>query len=111
MVNAWILFGIALAYALLKVFLEKRLSPLDDVGDERHLADLAYACGCSVFDLFRMAADRWRFSDQKVANDFRSYLKTGQVPPYVSAYLHHHPLNHNRAYQRLIYNGGRPPYL
>jgi len=29
----------------------------------------------------------------------------------VRQFLHHHPLNRNRTYQRLVYNGGRPPYL
>ncbi|MCB2169122.1 MAG: hypothetical protein KQI78_15805 [Deltaproteobacteria bacterium] len=111
MTNALMLFGLALAYALIKVFLEKRLSPLDDVGDERHLADLAFAIGCSVFDLFRSAGDRWNFSDQKVNADFQNYLRTDRIPPYVRQFLHHHPLNRNRTYQRLVYNGGRPPYL
>ena len=97
MVNAVIIFGLALAYGLLKILLEKRLAPLDDVGDGRHLADLAFACGCSVFDLFRSAGDR--------------YLRTDQVPPYVSEFLHRHPLSRNRTYQRLVYSGGRPPYL
>lgn len=111
MSNALIIFGLALAYALLKVFLEKRLAPLDDVGDARHLADLAFAKGCSVFDLFRSAGDRWRFSQQKIDSDFRSYLKSDVVPPYVKDYLRQHDLPRNNTYQRLIFNGGRPPYL
>jgi hypothetical protein len=101
----------ALIYAVLKIYLEKRLAPLDDVGDERHLADLAFACGCSVFDVFRMAGEQWNFSDQKVNADFRHYLKASQVPPYVSTYVRRHRFHRNRTYQRLIYNGGRPPYL
>ena len=111
MSSALVLFGLALAYALLKVYLEKRWSPLDDVGDDRHLADLAFACGCSVFEVFRAAGVPWKFSNQKSSNDFRHYLQTGHVPPYVSQYVRRHPFHQNRTYQRLIFNGGRPPYL
>lgn len=109
--NAFIIFGLALAYALLKVYFEKRLAPMDDVGDERHLADLAFASGCSVFDLFRSAGEGWRFSEQKIESDFRRYLKADVVPPYVQAYLRQHAGQRNNSYQRLIYSGGRPPYL
>ena len=111
MINALIIFGLALIYALLKIYFEKRLAPLDDVGDERHLADLAFACGCSVFDLFRRAAAQWNFSEHKIDTDFRRYLLTDEVPPYVSAYLRQHRPPHNNTYHRLLYNGGRPPYL
>lgn len=111
MIHAFLIFGLALAYALLKVFLEKRLAPLDDVGDERQLADLAFACGCSAFDLFRLAGAQWNFSDHKIEGDFRRYLKADVVPPYVSAYLRRHRLQRNDTYHRLLYNGGRPPYL
>lgn len=111
MINAVIIFGLALAYAVLKVYLEKRLAPLDDVGDERRLADLAFACGCSVFDLFRSAGARWNFSEQKIDNDFKRYLKADHVPPYVSEYVRQHRLQRNRTYQQLLFNGGRPPYL
>ena len=111
MVNTLIIFGLALAYALLKVYLEKRWAPLDDVGDDRHLADLAFACGCSVFEIFRSAGGPWKFSDQKTHSDFRRYLQAGEIPPYVVTYVQQHPFNRNRTYQRLIFNGGRPPYL
>lgn len=111
MIHALLLFGLALVYVILKVFLEKRLAPLDDAGDERRLADLAFACGCSVFDLFRRAGAQWHFSDHKIDGDFRHYLKADVVPPYVSAYLRQHRLERNNTYHRLIHTGGRPPYL
>lgn len=111
MLNTFIIFGLAVAYVLLKVYFEKRWAPLDDVGDERHLADLAFACGCSVFELFQSAGERWHFSDQKVRQDFRHYLKEDVVPPYVSDFVRQHRFHRNRTYQQLIFNGGRPPYL
>jgi len=111
MINPLMIFGLALVYMVAKVYLEKRWAPLDDVGDDRHLADLAFACGCSVFDIFKSAGAPWKFSTQKTERDFRNYLRTGHVPTYVHDYITRHHLHRNSTYQRLIFNGGRPPYL
>jgi hypothetical protein len=111
MINPLMIFGLALGYLLLKVYLEKRWAPLDDAGDDRHLADLAFACGCNVFDIFKSAGAQWNFSVQKAERDFRRYLRTGHVPTYVHRYVTGHRLYRNSTYQRLIFNGGRPPYL
>jgi len=111
MYTAITFIGIALAYALLKVFLEKRLAPLDAHGDERRLADLAFASGCSVYELFRSAGAKWNFSDGKIDTDFKRYLRRGEIPPYVHDYLCHHLSGGDHTYQQLIFSGGRPPYL
>ena len=109
--NALFYLGIALAYAVLKVYLEKRLAPLDADGDERRLADLAFANRCSVYELFISAGSIWNFSGGKIDTDFRQYLRQGEIPPYVHDYVHHHLQESDRTYQRLIFSGGRPPYL
>lgn len=109
--SALILFGLALAYGLLKIYFEKRLAPLDDVGEDRRLADLAFANGCSVFDLFKSAGEDWQFSNLKIGNDFRQYLLEGLVPHYVGEYVRRHQRAEDRTYQKLIFSGGRPPYL
>jgi len=111
MLNTSMIFGLALVYAVLKIVLEKRLAPLDDVGDERDIAELAFECGCSVYDLFRSAGDQWRFSERKINADFQAYLQTNRMPSYVSAFVRNHRPNAPRTYQRLLYTGGRPPYL
>ena len=111
MINPLIIFGLAFIYLILKVYLENRWAPLDDVGDDRHLADLAFACGCSVFDIFKSAGAQWNFSARKAERDFRRYLRSGHVPTYVHRYVTDHPRHRNSTYQRLIFNGGRPPYL
>ena len=111
MFNAFLFIGIALVYAVLKIFLEKRLSPLDAEGDDRRLADLAFASGCSVYELFDAAGSKWEFSHNKIKNDFRRYVRRGEIPPYVHEYLRLHQQAGDRTYQRLIFSGGRPPYL
>ena len=111
MYNAFFFIGIALAYAVLKVFLEKRLAPLDADGDDRRLADLAFASGCSVHELFLAAGSKWNFSRTKIDSDFRQFLRQAEIPLYVREHMHHHLQRDDRTYQRLIFSGGRPPYL
>ena len=111
MSNAILFIMIGLAYAAVKVYLEKRLAPLDAVGDERRLAELAFSCGCSVYDLFRAAAAPWNFTDRKIDQDFKNYVTAGDVPGYLHDFLGRHPQTKNRTYQMLIFSGGRPPYM
>ena len=111
MYNALLFIGIALAYAIGKVFLEKRLAPLDADGDERRLADLAFAEGCSVYELFSSAGAQWEFTQNKIDTDFRQFLRQGEIPLYVHDYVRRHLQGDDRTYQRLIFSGGRPPYL
>lgn len=111
MYNALIIFGIALAYAVLKIYFEKRLAPLDAAGDERQLAEVAFASGCSVYELFNTAGSIWNFSAEKIEGDFKQYLLQGDMPPYLKEYVRRHLDTSDRTYQTLLYPGGRPPYL
>lgn len=111
MMTAIIFVGVALAYAILKIVLEKRLAPMDTAGVEQTLSNLAFASGLSVYDLFKAAGSAWNFSNGKIENDFKRYLKQGDVPPYVRDYAKKHLLTRDRSYQTLLYAGGRPPYL
>jgi hypothetical protein len=111
MTSSAIFIAIALIYALLKVYLEKRLAPLDGGGDERGLSDLAFAKGCSAYDIFKDAGSTWRFSQGKIDDDFKAYLSDGLVPFYVHDYLCRDVKKGDTTYHKLIFSGGRPPYL
>ena len=106
-----IFISLALAFGLLKMYLEKRLAPLDAVGDERTINDVAFSKGCSVYELFKEAGSTWNFSQAKIEADFRQYIHQNFVPPYLHDFLKHHPQTGNHTYQKLLYPGGRPPYL
>ena len=106
-----IFIGLALVFAVGKVFLEKRLAPLDAAGDHRRLGDLAFTLDCSVYDLFARAGTDWKFSQAKIDADFRDYVHNDRIPPYLHAYLQKEDLSGQQTYQELIYAGGRPPYL
>jgi hypothetical protein len=103
---------LAVLYGVLKIFLERRLAPLDALGADGDLADVAFAGGCSVYELFKQAGQNWRFSKAKIERDFKAYLKKGDIPGYVRLYIKAQPRqSRDRTYSKLIFSGGRPPYL
>jgi hypothetical protein len=103
---------LAVAYGILKILLEKRLAPREALGDEGDLADVAFSSGCSVYALFQEAGEMWRFSHAKVEGDFKTYLHTGDIPGYVRLFVKQQPApDRDRTYRKLLFSGGRPPYL
>ena len=103
---------LAALYGALKIFLERRLAPLGVVGEDGDLSDVAFSTGCSVHALFQQAGDVWPFSKNRIENDFKTYLNTGEIPGYVRQFIKSQPVHvRDRTYSKLIYSGGRPPYL
>ena len=103
---------LAALYGGLKIFLERRLAPLDARGADGDMTDVAFASGCSVYDLFQRAGQHWRFSGSKIERDFKAYLNSGDIPGYVHLYIKDQPSHtRDRTYSQLIFSGGRPPYL
>ena len=49
--------------------------------------------------------------DRKIGDGFRQYLREGHVPHYVEEYVHRDHRASDRTYQKLLFPGGRPPYL
>ncbi len=112
MASMIIFICLALVYGALKIILERRLAPLDVLGEEGDLSDVAFATGSSVYMLFRRAGDVWPFSKARIENDFKIYLNTGDIPGYVRQFVKTQPtLTRDRTYSKLIFSGGRPPYL
>lgn len=111
MYNLLIFLCLGLLYAVLKIFLEKRLAPLDVAGDEPQLIESAFAKGCSVYALFKMAGEAWNLSPAKVEDDFKQYLRRGDVPHYVRDHLRRSKDATDQTYHKLLFAGGRPPYL
>jgi hypothetical protein len=56
------------------------------ISNDEYLATLAMVRRCSVYDLFMCSGVEWRFSNSKIEADFKAYLKTGHIPPYVVKY-------------------------
>ena len=112
MTSMLIFICLAVLYGGLKIILERRLAPLDVLGTDGDLKDVAFANGCSVYDLFKRANQDWHFSQTKIENDFKNYLNRGDIPGYVRLYIQAQPKNtFDRTYNKLLFSGGRPPYL
>ncbi len=84
---------------------------MDALGDERGLGELAFTMGCSVYDLFKNAGAEWNFSKGKIDQDFKYYIRSNKIPTYLHDYLHRTGWPPEQTYQKLLYSGGRPPYL
>ncbi len=109
--SALIFIILGLGYAIGKVWLEKRLAPKENEQNGLQLENLAFARGCSVYDIFQAAGVKWNFSHFKLDQDFKSYLGEGFVPAYVHEYCRHDYRANDRTYQEILFSGGRPPYL
>jgi hypothetical protein len=102
------LMGLALAYALLMLHIDKVRSSRHENSDEEALSLLAFQLECSVFDLFMKAGEHWSFSRAKIDADFNSYIRQGDIPHYLSTYVrqHAHP---RRTYQDKLFTGNKLP--
>lgn len=109
--SALIFIILGLGYAIGKVWLEIRLAPKENKQNGLQLENLAFARGCSVYDIFQAAGVKWNFSHFKLDQDFKNYLDEGFVPAYVNDYCSHDHLANDRTYQKILFSGGRPPYL
>jgi hypothetical protein len=112
MISMLTFIGLAGLYGVLKIILERRLAPLDVANEEADLADVAFSSGCSVYALFHQAGVVWPFSTDRIQSDFKNYLHTGDIPGYVRQFVKTQPTQvRDRTYSKLIFSGGRPPYL
>jgi len=109
MVKAIILVLLTVCYIILKNYLEGRFLKKYEQSDEFCLSTLALARRCSVYDIFRAGAEEWGFSDVKIEDDFRMYLRTGDIPHYITTYVRQHVHDIDREYRSLIHPSGSLP--
>jgi len=112
--NTWFLVGLTVAaviYIGIRNYLTSRSLKKADRSDEELLSTLAMVRRCSTFDVFASAGAEWNFSEQKIRQDFQQYLKTGEIPRYVSAYARQNVTESDLKYRDILYprSGGRPP--
>ena len=103
-----LLMGVALAYALLMLHIDRYLRSRHENGDEEALSLLAFQRECSVFDLFVEAGAQWSFSRAKIDSDFTSYIRRGDIPHYLRTYVSGHAPA-RRSYQDILFTGNKLP--
>ncbi len=65
---------------------EKKLSGRKRL-DQEKIFDLARSMDCSEYDIFEKAGETWNFSENKIKEDFKSYLSSNELPHYVASYV------------------------
>lgn len=111
MISTLVIMGVTLVYLLLKMVIENRRGPMQEISDATMLNLLAFEREVSVFDLFVKAARTWSFSNAKIENDFNRYLRKGDIPHYVRSYVHRQDVD-RLSYQSTLFVGKNlPPNL
>jgi hypothetical protein len=62
-------------------------SQADPIAIEDYLQKIKEIAGLSVYDTFRISAEEWRVSAERIEQDFRIYLSTQSVPFYVKDFV------------------------
>jgi len=109
MIKALIFVLLTLCYIILKNYFEGRFLKKYEASDEFCLSTLAVARKCSAYDIFHSAAKDWGFSEAKVESDFRRYLKTGDIPHYISTYVRQNIREMDHQYRFLVQPPGSLP--
>lgn len=58
--------------------------------DQFCLERLAVMRGVGEYEIFKEASERWRVPEPKKENDFKAYLKRGEIPYYVRDFVREH---------------------
>ncbi|MCF8053178.1 MAG: hypothetical protein K9L59_18225 [Desulfobacterales bacterium] len=111
--NIWYLLGLtvlAVVYIGVRNYLSSRSLKASNRTDEELITTLAVVRRCSSFDVFKAAGEEWNFSEGKLHRDFQGYLKSGDIPRYVAAYVRNNVTEADLKYRDIIYpgSGGRP---
>ncbi len=83
---AFSMLVVAIIGTIFIYIVEKKLRSRKKV-DQEKIFDLARAMNCSEYDIFRKAGGDWNFSENKIKEDFKSYLSSNELPHYVSSYV------------------------
>ena len=108
MTSSLLLMGVALAYVLLMLHIDRCRTQRHRPCDHEALNVLAFQRECSVFQLFIKAGADWMFSRAKIETDFDNYIREGEIPPYVRAYVRENSTSH-RSYQDRLFTGNALP--
>lgn len=78
---------IPIFYVILKRYYEKYVAEKKIFSDEECLLHIARFHKRSEYDIFHLSAKNWHISEQQVENDFKVYLRQGQLPHYLRDFI------------------------
>ena len=100
---------LAIAYVLGRKYIERRERRTRLISDEEYLASVATGMNCSEYDLFLVAAKKWRVSILQIEDDFKRYLIDGILPHYVRDFVRKNRSADNVEKNDKINPGGKLP--
>ena len=59
----------------------------DPIAIEDYLQKITHITGASAYDIFRISAEEWRVSADRIDRDFNRYLSTLTIPYYVKDFV------------------------
>ena len=74
-------------------------SPADPNSIEDYLQKITRIAGISVYDTFRISAEEWRVSDDRIEQDFERYLSSQSIPFYVKDFVRRGQKHIDEAYR------------
>ena len=109
MTSSLLLMGVALAYVVLMLHIDRCRTQRHRQNDHEALNVLAFQRECSVFQLFIMAGAHWSFSRAKIEVDFNNYIREGEIPPYLRTFVHENSTTRRSYQDRLFTSNAMPP--
>jgi hypothetical protein len=100
---------LAIVYVLGMKYIEANERRSRHIGDEEYLASMAKSMNCSEYDLFLVAAKKWRVSISQIEDDFKRYLIDGILPHYVRDFVRKNRSTGNIEKDDKINPGGKLP--
>jgi len=109
MLKTILLIIIALCYIVLRLYLRKRFVKNRTLSDEECLVSLTLKRGVSVYEIFHVAGKSWNQSESKIEDNFKYYLKSGDLPHYVRDYVRKNTESNDLNYDSSLHPGGKLP--
>ena len=80
---------VLLVWSLTRGYLRKTNinNQVDAIAIEDYLQKITHITGTSAYDIFRIAAEEWRVSADRIDRDFNRYLSTLSIPYYVKDFV------------------------
>ena len=105
-----VLLGVG--YLILIQYLAKKEARPRKLNEAELLAKLARIGPHTEYDIFTLAADDWRVTQEQIEEDFKTYLTEGTIPYYVNAYLRQKAQEIGQTYRPpFLLGGGSLPWL
>jgi hypothetical protein len=76
----------AVIVTVVMLIIEKKFRKQEKTDAEK-IFDLSRHLNCSEFDIFEVTGRNWNITEERIKEDFKSYVNYGEIPFYVRDYI------------------------